>query len=163
MKTSIITSFIIALIVQAGSVSAQTLAVNTMHESKKEITTSATLSEEMEERAVKAFYKGLSHDSEGIVEASIYNLIRLRVEKPEGNYDRHIRKMQELVTDSKSERIRMMAFIGYTYMENPYLYLNVKPLLSDNELKADHYDEFFQELSMAMQQEYLNERVSRRR
>ena len=161
MKNSTITSLIIAVLLSAGTASAQTLAVNDMQEHETKITRTVNLSEKMEERAMKAFYKGLSHNSEGIVEASIYNLITLRIEKPENDYAKHINKMRELVTNSDSERIKMMAFIGYTYMENPYLYLNVKHLFTDNELTSDHYDDFFQELSTAMQKEYLNERVNR--
>lgn len=163
MKTSTITSLIIAVLLSAGTASAQKLAVNDMQEQETQIKGTVNLSEKMEERAVEAFYKGLSHDSEGIVEASIYNLVTLRLEKPDNNYDKHIKKMRELVTKSESERIKMMAFIGYTYMENPYLYLNVKHLFIETELKADHYGDFFQELSSAMQKEYLNERVSRGR
>lgn len=93
------------------------------------------------EKAVKVYTESLKHTNKGIVESTIFNVMRMKKEYADIDYSSASAQLEALLVNPPSEIIRYKAFIAINYLEKPERFPWIE------EVNPEQSAEFFQRLS----------------
>lgn len=114
--------------------------------------------QEMYDRVRSAYYKGLYHKFDGVTEASIHNIVLMKLKGMEADYQAYIERLQELSTEADTPRERTIAFIAQSYLRNADM-LDTSSINPDD-YKSGNYDELFQEMNEIISQTWISGKIS---
>ena len=109
--------------------------------------------QELYNRVRSAYYEGLYHKLDGVTEASIYNIVLLKLKGFEADYQMYIDRLQKLSTDASTPRERTIAFIAQSYLRNAET-LDTSSINPDD-YKSGNYDELFQKMGQVVTQSWI--------
>lgn len=99
------------------------------------------VSEKSLEKAVTVYTESLKHSNKGIVESTIFNIMRMKKIYSAVDYSTAITQLEILLVNPPSEVIRYKAFIAINYLENPERFPWIE------EVNPEQSAEFFHKLS----------------
>lgn len=99
------------------------------------------VSEKSLKKAVKVYTESLKHSNEGIVESTIFNIMRMKKAYTNVDFTSVNKQLETLLVNPPSEIIRYKAFIAINYLENPERFPWIE------EINPEQSAEFFQRLS----------------
>lgn len=117
-----------------------------------------TNNQEMYNRVRSAYYNALYHEINGVTEASIYNIVTMKLKGMDANYSEYIAKLQKLTVEADTPRERTMAFIAQNYLRNADV-LDTSSINPDD-YSSNNYDELFQKMGKIITQNWVTVRTS---
>ena len=103
------------------------------------------------DKAPLNFLNALNSDSEQMVETAIFHTLKFRLFYPQICVDQPAKKLEELVQDGQTDKIRYKAYVASYFLNNPELF----EMIAKENYKNSN--EFFQLLSSLMQNQLLAE------
>ncbi|MEL6820745.1 MAG: hypothetical protein AAFP70_03200 [Calditrichota bacterium] len=92
-------------------------------------------------KAVQVYTESLKHSNTGIIESTIFNIMRMKKQYADVDYSAASTQMEALLVNPPSEIIRYKAFIAINYLENPERFPWIE------EISPEKSAEFFHRLS----------------
>lgn len=108
-------------------------------------------SEKRIERALTAFQRGLNHPVPAIVESAMFNLLVLKIDYPELEYKKILKKLDVLSLNGKTSVIRYKAHLTAEFIKNPSLLAEVETSDFNKYMDVEKADQFYIALSNVLQ------------
>jgi hypothetical protein len=115
---------------------------------------SSVLSLEVENRletALDTYMKGLNNTMPTSIEASMFNLLVLRLEYPYSDFSSTVEKLTKLSVEGKTSVIRYKAHITLQYINDPVLFLEIETVNFIENMDSEKADLFYLALSENLQ------------
>jgi len=96
--------------------------------------------------SVPNYYKALNSDNHGMVESAIENLVKLKVQSPDLDFSKVIKKLDQLTEDGQTIQIKYKAFVANLYLESPEKFNWITS--EDKEKQVKLFDTMFAQLEI---------------
>lgn len=103
------------------------------------------------EKAVESFQRGLNHQFPAIVESSMFNLLVLKIDYPDMDFTKVLKKLDDLQLYGKTSVVRYKAHVTTEFIKNPSMFLDVDPSEFNQYMDVEKADHFYLALSKVLQ------------